>query len=270
MAEKLDETRGILNPTLGEKTFNLTRIEPSSSDLASFIQFYWIVRWDLRNRPPYISETLAFPSVNIVIEPRRSGVYGVVTKKFSRKLRGRGRAFGVKFRPGMFFPLLQSPVSALTDRVVSLDTVFGKAGINLQRTILADHDERNCVKAAEAFFTGRLHIETPLNRDLRDTVERIAQDRNIVRVDQISSLMGVGIRSLQRTFAKYVGVSPKWVIRRFRLQEAAEALIRVEKKDLLPLALELGYFDQAHFCRDFKRVVGYAPGEYVALARVSS
>jgi len=270
MAQKLDQTRGILNPTLGEKTFSLTRIEPNTSDIASFIQFYWVVRWDLRDRAPYISETLAYPSVNIVIEMRRSGIYGVVSKKFSRKLHGRGCAFGVKFRPGMFFPLLKSSVSSLTDRVVSLDTVFGKAGIDLQRTILADHDERNCVKAAEAFFMGRFHAVTPLNREIRDAVERIAQDRTIVRVEQISSLMGVGIRSLQRTFAKYVGVSPKWVIRRFRLQEAAEALIRVERKDLLALALELGYFDQAHFCRDFKTVVGYAPGEYLARARVSA
>ena len=69
-------------------------------------------------------------------------------------------------------------------------------------------------------------------------------------------------RSLQRTFNKYVGVSPKWVIRRYRLQEAAEALACGHAESMRDLALRLGYFDQAHFIRDFKAVVGKTPHAY--------
>ena len=70
------------------------------------------------------------------------------------------------------------------------------------------------------------------------------------------------MRALQRLFAEYVGVSPKWTIRRYRLQEAAERLAAAESVDWPALALDLGYADQAHFIRDFKRMIGRAPAEY--------
>ena len=59
-------------------------------------------------------------------------------------------------------------------------------------------------------------------------------------------------------------MSPKWVIQRYRLHEAVEQLERGAEVDLAELALQLGYFDQAHFIRDFKALVGRPPGAYAA------
>ena len=67
---------------------------------------------------------------------------------------------------------------------------------------------------------------------------------------------------LARTFARYVGVSPKWVIRRYRIHEA---LVRVDsgtEVDWAGLAADLGYSDQAHFVRDFTTTVGTTPTRY--------
>jgi AraC-like DNA-binding protein len=69
-------------------------------------------------------------------------------------------------------------------------------------------------------------------------------------------------RTLQRLFATYVGVSPKWVIQRYRLHEAAEQLAADPSINQASLAAELGYSDQAHFVRDFKRIVGMTPAAY--------
>ena len=69
-------------------------------------------------------------------------------------------------------------------------------------------------------------------------------------------------RPLQRIFSQYVGVSPKWVIMRYRLQEAADQLARNEIVNWPKMALDLGYFDQAHFIKDFKMIVGRTPAEY--------
>lgn len=66
----------------------------------------------------------------------------------------------------------------------------------------------------------------------------------------------------ERIFSQYVGVSPKWVIKRYRLHEAAEQLADDEAIDWPTLALDLGYFDQAHFIKDSKAIVGSAPAEY--------
>jgi len=71
------------------------------------------------------------------------------------------------------------------------------------------------------------------------------------------------VRTMQRLFARHVGVSPKWVIRRKRLHEAAERLADDDPPDLAALAVDLGYADQAHFVRDFRDLVGVPPGSYV-------
>jgi AraC-like DNA-binding protein len=74
------------------------------------------------------------------------------------------------------------------------------------------------------------------------------------------------LRELQRWFRDAVGVSPKWVIQRYRLHEALSALERGDAT-VAQLAAELGYADQAHFARDFKRLVGISPSRYAARVR---
>jgi AraC-like DNA-binding protein len=69
-------------------------------------------------------------------------------------------------------------------------------------------------------------------------------------------------RTLQRLFRRYVGVGPKWVLRRYRLHDGADLLARGEAAELADLALALGYFDQAHFSREFKDQIGLTPAEY--------
>jgi transcriptional regulator GlxA family with amidase domain len=95
----------------------------------------------------------------------------------------------------------------------------------------------------------------------------MAADRALVRVDQVARRAGMSIRTLQRLFASYVGVSPKAVLARYRLQDAAAAIDAGEVVDLADLATSLGWFDQAHFSRDFRAVVGMPPSAYLARAR---
>jgi len=98
---------------------------------------------------------------------------------------------------------------------------------------------------------------------LNQLVERAATDPQLTRVQDLAQLAGVSPRQLQRLFAQYVGVSPKWVIARYRLHEALALLQRGEAQPDAELALRLGYFDQAHFVRDFQRMVGQPPAAYV-------
>ena len=95
-------------------------------------------------------------------------------------------------------------------------------------------------------------------------VERLVDDRALIRVDQVVALAQRPERALQRLFQRHVGLSPKAVLRRFRLGEAAELLARPGAPSLTELAHEPGYFDQAHFSRDFRAVVGRAPSAYAA------
>ncbi|MFP2904422.1 DUF6597 domain-containing transcriptional factor [Pyxidicoccus sp. 3LFB2] len=264
---RIDAPRGVLQRFAPDGRVAHERFAPSPA-LEPFVQHFWTVRWDLRGEAPVLAETLPHPCVHVVFERERARVTGVQTaRRFRRFLRGQDRVFGIKFRPAAFQPFLQAPVSSLTDRTRSLRTVFGPEGHALRDAILREEDPRRCMTLAEEFLLKRLPPMTPETARLRDLVERLASDPGIIRMEQVAALAGMEPRKLQRRFSAAVGVSPKWVIQRYRLHEAAERLARADVPDMASLALELGYFDQSHFIRDFKAVVGRPPARYVAEAR---
>jgi transcriptional regulator GlxA family with amidase domain len=106
--------------------------------------------------------------------------------------------------------------------------------------------------------------------ELQGLLGAMVEDRSLVRVDQVAALGSRSVRSLQRLFATYLGVSPKSVLARYRLQDAAAAIDAGSVEDLAGLAVALGWFDQAHFSRDFRAVVGLPPSVYLQRARSST
>jgi AraC-like DNA-binding protein len=260
--QKHDVPRGILHPEARRINLSgLTRYH-ASPDLAPFIEHYWIVRWDLRGKASHLQETLPHPSVHLALERDRSAVFGVVKGKFSRLLEGAGCVFGIKFRPGGFYPFMKSPVSRLTNRIVPLDDIFGAAGAALASAVLCQANDEAMASVAEEFLRRQAPERDPTAERLGDIVEQIATDRTITTVDMLARRLGYNVRSLQRLFSRYIGVSPKWVINRYRLHEVVDRLAGGETIDWTRLALDLGYFDQAHFIRDFKAIIGRTPGNY--------
>jgi AraC-like DNA-binding protein len=252
--------RGILHPQEGAAHFRLTRHRPAA-DLAGLVERHWIVSWDLRGRAPYTSQVIPHPSVNLVIEPHGAHVYGVATVRFERRLEGAGKAVGTKFRPGGFHPFVGFPVAELTDASVSLGELFGPAGDELAERAAGASDPTALV---EAFLRERAPAHDP-NVDLIAWIVRgMLDEPQITRVAELAARHGMSARTLQRLFRTYVGVSPKWVLQRYRLHEAAERMAGGRHGDWAQLALELGYFDQAHFSKAFKALVGSSPAEYAA------
>src|SRR5712691_5042040 len=137
--------RGILNLKAGEKKFQLSR-HPPAQNLAFFVERYWIVSWDLRGQQPYIQETLPYPCVNLVFEQGQSRVYGVETGKIARLLENKGRVFGIKFRPGAFYPFMKMPVSQITNASIAFRDVFGIESTALEEAILERENEREMVE----------------------------------------------------------------------------------------------------------------------------
>jgi AraC-like DNA-binding protein len=231
-----------------------------SQDLAPFIEHYWAIEWDLS--APVLRETLPYPAAHIVLEPGVARIGGVNTRKFSRRLEGKSRVLGAKFRLGGLRPFVMRPVADFTDRVFDLQDVFGESARELDVRALAQADHHASIAVIEDFLRSRHpRADATLTR-VTVLAERIAGDRELKQVEALAAESGIGVRSLQRLFAEYVGVSPKWLIRRYRLQEAAERMAAAKRIDWPRLALELGYADQAHLIRDFKRIVGKAPGDY--------
>jgi AraC-like DNA-binding protein len=250
-------TRGILRPDEGRRHFRLTRELPSE-ELSPWVERHWMVEWDLRE--PYTQELLNHPTVNLAVEGRSAGIFGIRTARDRRTIDGTGRVVGVKFRPGGFQPFYGRSVHTLTNRVVPISAVFGAAGDELAAAVRAERDTPFAVM--EAFLRARRPAPDPQLGVLADIVRTMLDDPAVVRVDELAARHALSPRTLQRLFRRYVGVSPKWVLQRYRLHEAAERIAAGRDGDWAATALELGYFDQAHFIRDFKALIGASPAQY--------
>jgi AraC-like DNA-binding protein len=256
-----DSEKGILHPQEQARHRTLSRLA-AGSEVGEFVEWYWTVEWDLQE--PYLAEVLPYPSVNVTFEqPGGAFVNGVCTRKFQRELVGRGRVFGVKFWAGGFGAVTGLDVASFRDRVLPLGDLFADADRLADLVFAEDSDVRRRA-VVEAFLSDHLVAADPQYELVREIVEAMAEDRSVTRVDQVTERFGIPIRRLQRLFRRYVGVGPKWVLRRYRLHDGAELLARGEVAELADLAIALGYFDQAHFSREFKDQIGLTPAEYAA------
>ena len=251
-----------------------------AADLASWIAHYWMIRWDLRGCPPYVAENLPHPNVHLIFENESAVIAGVQTHKFSRVIAGQSHVFGVKFRAGGFRPFYKFAVSTLADRLIPASRVFGGDLKGLETVVFSSCGQSSCgessfgeslfgedekVGAADAFFHARMPKSDPAVALSGRLVDLILKETAIKRVEDLARRSAMSQRSLQRLFSEYVGASPKWVIRRYRLHELIEKFSSGGKMDWPQLALDLGYFDQAHLINDFKSIVGHSPTEYQKL-----
>ena len=255
------EPKGVLDPALAAQKFRLARFKPAA-DLAGFVEYFWIVAWDLRGQPGHVQKTLPYPCVHLVFDPGKTAIFGVMRGAFEYRLEGARRALGVRFRPGGFRGLLGAPVNTITDREISLSAVYALDVSAAEASVLEADGDAGMMAAAETILRTRMPPRDPTVDLVHGIVDRIAADRKINRVDELAAQVSMSERGLQRLFGDYVGVSPKWVIRRSRLHDAASRLANAEDVNLAHLAQELGYSDQAHFTRDFKAIVGRVPSDY--------
>jgi AraC-like DNA-binding protein len=256
-------THGILNPYEGLRWFKLDRQEPAA-DLRTWVQRHWAVHWDLAPGEQFEQEVLPHPSVELAFETRGSAVHGVGTSRFLAKLEGRGRALGVKFKPGAFVAFCALPMVELVDRVLPIGEVFGARGAELATRVLNEPNPSEARLDIERFLR-ELAPAVDANIELASSlVEFVRQTRGVTRSEALARHAGMSLRSLQRLFERYLGLGPKWVICRARVQEAAERVAAGADLDWAALALSLGYHDQSHLIHDFKAQTGFTPAAYAS------
>jgi AraC-like DNA-binding protein len=258
MAAPRRDTRGIVDAAELFARVRFRRREPAPP-LRPYLEHYWLIDWDLDQ--PYASHVVPHPSVNIVFQRYEdqapfAELSGIGLGLFTQKLEGRGRVCGIQFRPGGFRPFAPDhPVGHWTGRRVRLPAADPQA-------VLSPDDEDARVSALDTYLLGLDPRPDPQADQAMTLVDHIRTDRTIRRVADLSRAEGVSVRLLQRLFAAYVGVGPKWVILRYRIHEALERAETSTDLDWATLAAELGYADQAHLVRDFKATVGVPPTAY--------
>lgn len=254
----LGDGRGVLYPT---KLPSFHRV-PAPADVSELVRWFWIPRWDLAPGRSSRQELLPFPASNLVVEPRGVSLAGPTTGASHRDLRGRGWAVGALLRPAGIASLRPDP------RVIrNIEVPFDAT--DLHRTVSAAmrHADGTTGRDRAVLAYTQWVTETIAPPDeaglLANAMEDvISSDRAIVRVDQVAERLGTSIRGVQRLAQRHVGLPPLVVIRRYRLQEAAQRLREDPSSTIARVAADLGYADHAHLSTDFRHVLGFTPNSY--------
>ncbi|MEU4476941.1 AraC family transcriptional regulator [Micromonospora sp. NPDC023966] len=261
------DNRGILDPGRLRRRVDFRRRLPTPA-LRPWVEHYWLIDWALIE--PFDQRIVPHPAVNVVFqvqvgEAEHGEIAGVDTGLFTVTLHGTGRVTGVQFRPGGFRPFWKRPVSELTGRRLPLPPGPPPSGAALTGPfaagpVCAGTDGQRC-RRLDDLLTAWEPVPDPLTAEATALVEEIRTDRSVLRVDDFARRHGVSARRLQRLFLEHVGIGPKWVIRRYRLQEAIEQAA-AGPLDWSRVAADLGYADQAHLVREFTAVAGVSPAAY--------
>lgn len=248
---------------------------PCAPELDHWVENYWSVRWDLPPGRGWPSATLPHPACNLSVEhgQARPGVgpgpvvTGVVTRRFEVLLRDRGWVFGAKFRPGGLTSLTGVPARVLRDTTVPAAEVVPPSVVASLSTLGPEATDEACRAAYDVAWADTAGATDRAYALVLDVVSAMLGDRGLQRVAQVEERCGLSARRLQRLFASYVGVSPKWVLARYRMHDVVDELDSGYDGSLADLAARYGWFDQAHFTREFTRLIGVSPGTYVQDAR---
>jgi AraC-like DNA-binding protein len=251
----------------GPRPFRVDRVD-ASGPLAAVVQNFWSVQWALPAGREHEQEVVTHPCSHVTVEDGLAWVQGVVVHRFSRRLVGSGHAVGARLRPAGLSALTDVPPATLTGRRVPATEVLGDV-----RELVEAVERAPDAVAGMAAFERWLAARDPRPPDgatlVDEAVELAAADRELTRVDELAAALGVPVRTLQRRFDRHLGVGPKWVLRRCRIQGALaeiEAGREMSGVDWADLAVRLGFADQSHFVNSFTALVGVPPGQYTSRA----
>lgn len=236
---------------------------------AQLVERWWAVSWDLGPGEWFRSSLVPQLSCNLSVERgTRPGVgaepvvTGVSSRRFDVDLTGSGWVVGVKFHPGALAGVSGARARDLVDRTVPAVDLLPAAVVEVLRPLSPDLGPGGVGQAVEALAAPLLELADDTWPRAWEVVRQVSGDSAITTVARLAAATGLSERSLQRLLERYVGLSPKRVILRHRLQDVVAQLDAGTEETLADLAARLGFYDQAHLAREFRAFVGVPPSAY--------
>lgn len=188
----------------------------------------------------------------------------VVTARMSRPMdvqmrKGTG-VLAICFYPGMAYQFIQTPMHLLSDTTVALDDIWGAVAAEIEEEMAACSTNKLRVNLVQN------HLLKELAKPKHDVqiaycLRQVQLSAGLIPVGNLAAETGLSQRHLSRKFQEHIGLSPKEYLRVSRFILSLDNLKKHPVFSLTELALQSGYYDQAHFIRDYKEYTGYTPGQ---------
>lgn len=246
------------------------------AQLAGYIRCYWILEGNKGGRDRVFPDgciELIFhygdlfkkyiPKGKGHLQPR-CFIHGQLRKYMELEPTGRVGVFSVRFNPGGLQAFVKFDVSKITGKTITVEKAWPGQGEALAETIINAANTRQRIKRVETFLKQQLHQLNTSALMVESCVNRIIQSHGSIPADDLARHERVGQRYLERKFNAMVGLSPKLLSRIIRFNHALQLIEKKDFRSFTAVAHEGGFYDQAHFIKDFKNITGLNPKKYFA------
>lgn len=172
--------------------------------------------------------------------------------------------YGIRFRPGGFYPFFKAPVSELNDSVVDLDSIWGKFILETRERLMEASTPAERFDLLEEMLYRRVVRGLEPDPQMSYAIRKFMHHGEGLLVKDVAAEIGLSHRQLIRRFDERVGLKPKMLARVFRMNEALRRLQKKPAGSMADVALECGYFDQAHLVHEFQELTRMTPSQYLA------
>jgi AraC-like DNA-binding protein len=188
-----------------------------------------------------------FGQVTVPLEIAPSGVTGIIA---------------ARFEPDGFIPFSRLTPDQMNDKAVPLTDFFEEEGEVFGQQVLEARNTEERIAIIESFLHAKLLLIRQRDELSRACVELLWQTVGQLSIEELGAKLMVNRRKLERRFSATIGLSPKQLTKIIRLQHALKAMKKNPPSSLTALAYENGYYDQAHFIKDFKEFTGISPKQF--------
>lgn len=167
------------------------------------------------------------------------------------------------FKPGGARLFLPMPVAELANQVVDLSCIFGTAAFDLRAQLQEAQTNDERVRIFERFFLTRVSYEQDLSPAIRFALTSFQAEKERRSISEVTTQLGLNPKRFISLFEEAVGLTPKVFCRVLRFQEVLQRITGEQHVRWADLALDCGYFDQAHLIHDFQAFAGLTPSAYL-------
>jgi AraC-like DNA-binding protein len=174
---------------------------------------------------------------------------------------------GVHFNPGGIAPFLKPSADELRNRVAELDGIWGSSAGALRERLLNAPNPQLKFRELEQFLLAlltRARSDSQKEKRVNWALKQFADQRNVQRLAGVAAQLGVSQKHFIHEFRQRVGITPKMFCRIRRFQSVLSEINRKGSVEWTSVALDCGYFDQAHFINDFQTFAGLNPTAYLS------
>ncbi len=237
-----------------------------TSGLQTYLDCFWSYSTDasgiLSDKKPIIPDGC----IDIIFDMNqqdslRSFVVGAMTKPI---ISSRTSLVGVRFKPGMAYPFINTPIHELTDLLVDYNEFAGHKADDLSDQLVNLKFTKHRIALLNSVFLKKLSFLNPVEAQMSKALSLIRSAEGHCSVTQISDVAGWSRQHFTRKCLWYTGLTPKFLTQVTRLNK----VIRLYKTEPFynwsQLSLEGGYYDQSHMINEFKKITGLTPIEFLS------